>query len=64
MPGFWSASQSRAPSRRLAAVVLPPSARVPPGTSARLTDGQLRIAVDDHPVVADPFIGLRPVRRA
>ena len=27
-------------------------------------DGQLRVAVDDHPVVADPFIGLRPVRRA
>ena len=37
MPGFWVASQLSAPSRRLAAVVLPPSARVPPGTSARLT---------------------------
>jgi hypothetical protein len=37
MPGFWVASQSMAPSSRFAAVVLPPSARVPPGTSARLT---------------------------
>src|SRR6185295_4641062 len=36
MRGFWSANQLSAPSRRLAAVVLPPSARVPPGTSARL----------------------------
>ncbi len=27
-------------------------------------DAQLRIAVDDHPVVADAFIRLRPVRRA
>ena len=37
MPGFCSANQLSAPSRRLAAVVLPPSARVPPGRSARLT---------------------------
>ena len=27
-------------------------------------DGQLRVAVDDHAVVADALVGLRPVRRA
>jgi hypothetical protein len=37
MPGFCSANQLSAPSRRFAALVLPPSPRVPPGTSARLT---------------------------
>ena len=52
-----------APSSRLAAVVLPPSARVPPGTSARVVIVSCGIAVDDDAVVTDSLIGLRPVRR-
>ena len=63
-PASASASHSMAPSSRLAAVVLPPSARVPPGTSARLTIVSCGIAVDDDAVVADALVGLRPVRRA
>ena len=53
-----------APSRRLAAVALPPSARVPPADVGPADDRQLRVAVDDDPVVPDPLVGLRPVRGA